>query len=323
MAKVFFSYSHKDEGLRDQLETHLALLKNQGLIENWHDRRIVAGSAVDLSISEAMEASEVILLLISADFLASSYCYSREMKRAMERHDAKEARVIPVILRACDWHSAPFGNLLATPRDGKPVTLWPDVDQAFTEVAKQVRWAVEDQAGAAAKAAQSGASREALIPPQVAVVAPAHVPRSSNLRLKKEFSEQDRNEFLREGFDFVARFFEGSLQAVEERNSGVKGAFDRIDSRRISAILYKHGKAVSECSIRLEGMGRRSDGIAFSYDASARQGSYNEMLHVEANTQTMFFSPMGMQMRSSGRDAQLSPEGAAEFLWDLLISRLQ
>ena len=152
MAKVFFSYSHKDEALRDQLETHLALLKNQGLIESWHDRRIVAGSEVDQSISEAMESSDVILLLISADFLASPYCYSREMKRAMERHDAKEARVIPVILRDCDWHSAPFGKLVAAPRDGKPVTLWPDIDQAFADVAKQVRRAVEEQSDSAPKA---------------------------------------------------------------------------------------------------------------------------------------------------------------------------
>ncbi|MGH9196038.1 MAG: toll/interleukin-1 receptor domain-containing protein, partial [Acidimicrobiia bacterium] len=232
MAKVFFSYSHKDEALRDQLETHLALLKNQGLIESWHDRRIVAGSEVDQSIYEAMESSEVILLLISADFLASAYCYSREMKRAMERHDAKEARVIPVILRDCDWHSAPFGKLLAAPRDGKPVTLWPDIDQAFADVAKQVRRAVEEQTDSAPKA-QLYVPRTADAPRQ-GVAAPAQLPRSSNLRLKKEFTEQDRDEFLRNGLDYIARFFEGSLQAVEERNPGVKGIFDRIDSRRFS-----------------------------------------------------------------------------------------
>ena len=109
---------------------------------------------------------------------------------------------------------------------------------------------------------------------------------------------------MRNGFDYIARFFEGSLKAVEEHNPGVKGTFDRIDSRRFSAVLYKHGKAVSECSIRLEGMGRRSDGIAFSYDASARQGSYNEMLHVETNAQALFFRALGMQMGGGTRDAQ-------------------
>ena len=113
MASVFFSYSHKDEALRDQLETHLALLKNQGLIDAWHDRRILAGSEVDDAIFDKLDSADVILLLVSADFLSSSYCYSREMQRAMERHAAREARVIPVILRHCDWHGAPFGKLMA------------------------------------------------------------------------------------------------------------------------------------------------------------------------------------------------------------------
>lgn len=143
MASVFFSYSHKDEALRDQLETHLALMKNQGLIDAWYDRRIVAGSDVDDSIFEKLETADIILLLVSSDFLSSSYCYSREMRRAMERNDAKEARVIPVILRHCDWHGAPFGKLMAAPRDGKPVTSWPDRDEALADVAKQVRRAVE------------------------------------------------------------------------------------------------------------------------------------------------------------------------------------
>ena len=99
MARVFFSYSHTDEALRDQLETHLALLKNQGLIESWHDRRIAPGSEFDQSISDAMQSADVILLLISANFLASAYCYSIELKAAMERHHAGTAAVIPVILR--------------------------------------------------------------------------------------------------------------------------------------------------------------------------------------------------------------------------------
>lgn len=320
MATVFFSYSHKDEALRDQLETHLALLKNQGLIESWHDRRISAGSEVDESISAAMERANVILLLVSADFMASAYCYSREMKRAMERHEAREARVIPVILRDCDWHTAPFGKLLAAPRDGKPVTLWSDIDQAMADVAKQIRRIVEEQSAPAVRAAAGLAARTH--PDADRRPADAGLPRSSNLRLKKEFTEQDQDAFLREGFEHIARFVEGSLKAIAERNAGVEGVFERIDSRRFTAVLYAKGKAVSECSVRLEGMGRRINGIAFSNNASAQSGSFNEMLSVEAASQAMFFKPMGMQM-GSARDTHLSAEGAAEFLWELLIERLQ
>ena len=143
MPNVFFSYCHADEVLRDQLEKQLAMLKRQGVIDSWHDRRIDAGQEIDAAIDEHINSDEIILLLVSPDFIASDYCYNIEMARAMERHNAKEAIVIPVILRACDWHHAPFGKLLGTPQDGKPVTLWPDRDEALLQVAKEVRKAAE------------------------------------------------------------------------------------------------------------------------------------------------------------------------------------
>ena len=115
MATLFFSYSHADEGLRDQLEKHLAALQRQGVIEAWHDRRIPPGDLVDASISEQLERADIILLLVSPDFLASNYCYEVEMRRALERHAAGEARVVPVILRPCDWQGTELGRLMATP----------------------------------------------------------------------------------------------------------------------------------------------------------------------------------------------------------------
>src|ERR1035437_2373407 len=137
MADVFFSYSHKDEALRDRLEVHLTMLKREGIIETWHDRRITAGDEFAGVIDARLESADLILLLVSADFLNSNYCFDVEMKRALERHAAGEARVIPIILRPCDWHSAPFGRLLAAPKDGKPIASWPDLDEAFVDVVRQ------------------------------------------------------------------------------------------------------------------------------------------------------------------------------------------
>ena len=102
MAELFFSYSHRDEVVRDELETHLVMLKRQDVIETWHDRRIVAGDEFDGQISEHLENADIILLLVSPYFLASNYCYDVEMKRAMERHEQGTARVIPVITDPCD-----------------------------------------------------------------------------------------------------------------------------------------------------------------------------------------------------------------------------
>jgi hypothetical protein len=119
MLTLFFSYSHRDQSLRDELEIHLAMLKREGTISTWHDGRIVAGQDFDDSIKERLESADIVLLLISPYFLNSAYCYDIELKHAMERHDTNEAHVIPVILEPCDWHHAPFGRLRAT-RDGNP-----------------------------------------------------------------------------------------------------------------------------------------------------------------------------------------------------------
>mgnify|MGYP000978798845 FL=1 len=109
-ASLFFSYSHKDEQLRDRLEVHLSLLKRQGVISTWHDRRIVAGDRFDGQIAEHLLKADITLLPVSPDFLASDYCYDIEVKCALERAEQDKTRVIPVILRACDWHGAPFGK---------------------------------------------------------------------------------------------------------------------------------------------------------------------------------------------------------------------
>jgi hypothetical protein len=143
LVKVFVSYSHGDEPLRLALEKHLSLLKNQGVIDVWNDRRIEPGQEFADTINSNLSDAQIILLLVSSDFLASSYCWGIEMNLAMQKHESGAARVIPIILRACDWHSAPFGKLMAAPRDGKPVRSWADLDEALYDVALKIRSAVE------------------------------------------------------------------------------------------------------------------------------------------------------------------------------------
>ncbi|NMF67280.1 TIR domain-containing protein [Brasilonema octagenarum] len=142
--KVFFSYSHKDEVLRDDLATHLSMMKRQGVIEAWHDREISAGGEWANAIDDNLNAADIILLLVSANFLASDYCYDIEMQRAMERHEAREARVIPIILKPVEWRNAPFAKLQALPKNAKAVTTWQDKDEAFLNIAQGIRRVVED-----------------------------------------------------------------------------------------------------------------------------------------------------------------------------------
>jgi CheY-like chemotaxis protein len=141
---LFYSYSHKDEELREQLDGHLALLKRRGVVRVWHDRKISAGDEWRNEINSELEGADVVLLLISADFLASDYCYDVELKRALARDAAQETRVIPVIVRACDGlDDAPFAHLQALPKDRRPVTSWPNRDEAWVDVVKGIRLSVE------------------------------------------------------------------------------------------------------------------------------------------------------------------------------------
>lgn len=136
---LLYSYSHKDEKLRDELATHLAILKRQGLIKEWHDRRIAGGEEWEDVIDAHLESANVILLLVSADFIASDYCWGKEMARALERHESHEAYIIPVIIRPVDWSAAPFGKLQALPRNARPVTMWNNRDAAWLDITKGIR----------------------------------------------------------------------------------------------------------------------------------------------------------------------------------------
>jgi internalin A len=143
-AKVFYSYCHKDEQLRDELETHLTLMKRQGIIEYWHDRCIDPGQELGQEIDKNLQAADIIFLLVSADFIASNYCYETEMGMALSRYENKEVVVIPIIIRAVDWTSAPIGKLLALPTDGRAVTSWSDRDEAWKDVAQGIKKVVRE-----------------------------------------------------------------------------------------------------------------------------------------------------------------------------------
>jgi hypothetical protein len=115
--EVFISYSHNDRALRDELEIHLSNLKRQGIISSWYDGDITPGTEWERQIMERLRSAQIVLLLISADFIHSDFCYSIEMKQAIDRHHAGVVRVIPILLRPTDWQGAPFEKLKMLPTE--------------------------------------------------------------------------------------------------------------------------------------------------------------------------------------------------------------
>jgi hypothetical protein len=142
-AEVFISYAHEDAEFRERLEKHLSILRKTNVISTWHDRQILPGQEWGHQIDSHVESADVILLLVSENFLASTYCYDIEMKRALERHNEGMALVIPVILKPVDWKGAPFDKLQVLPTSARPVTKWPSKAEGLTDVAKGIRRAIQ------------------------------------------------------------------------------------------------------------------------------------------------------------------------------------
>ncbi len=143
---IFFCYAREDEALLKKLKTHLRPLQRQGLIDVWYDRDIRAGTEWQQEIKEHLNSAQIVLLLVSPDFMDSDYCYSIEMQRALERHARGQAKVIPIILRPVYWQGEPLGKLQALPTDGKPVTGsdWYNLDSALYDVTKGIYKVVMD-----------------------------------------------------------------------------------------------------------------------------------------------------------------------------------
>src|SRR6266568_2712810 len=140
---TFISYSHYDRKLRNELEKHLSNLKRQHVITSCHDGNISPGTEWKPQIITHLNTDQIILLLISADFMASDFCSSIEMTQAIARHNADEARVIPIILRPGYWKGALFAKLQFLPTEGKPVTRWPTHDDAFEDVVQGIVKAID------------------------------------------------------------------------------------------------------------------------------------------------------------------------------------
>lgn len=314
MIELLMSYSHRDEAMRDELECHLAPLKREGILSLWHDRRILAGDEFDHTISTHLDSAGIILLLVSPYFLASEYCNDVEVARALERHAMGTARVIPVILHPCDWKRMPFGKLLAAPTDGRPVSKYTNLHEAYLDIVKSIRRAASELGGA--RSAPQAAPRA---PVQTGRREPANSPRSSNLRIHKGFSDHDRAQFRDATFEYIVNYFEASLRELCDRNAELANNCRRVDANTFTAAVYLNGAEKSACSIR---MNTQFGDLAYGYGNRLSMNSCNEWLSIEHDGHLPSLRAAGMSMRTDSK-ANMTQEGAAEYLWSMFIEPLQ
>ena len=138
MKKIFISYSREDEVYKDELKKHLTTLSRLNQIEIWDDQDINAGSEWEPEIFDNLKESDIILLLISPDFIASEFCYTRELQNSLELHGQGKCTIVPVIIRTCSWKKLPFGKFGAVPKNGKAISTWDDKDAAYHDVVSKI-----------------------------------------------------------------------------------------------------------------------------------------------------------------------------------------
>ena len=207
--RVFISYSHADEAVLRRLHTHLAMLQREGSISEWHDRAILAGDKIDQVIDDELGRADIFLPLVSPDFLASHYCYDREMLQAIEQQEKRRTRIVPVIVEQCDWLNSPLKIYKAVPRDGKPIAEWTNQNNALYDVVSELRKIIDAQRSTAG----------------TMVVAPEEKTGSHRkYKVKRDFDEVEIAGFIDEFYEEVKLYFQSALKEISSVE-GVKTRF--------------------------------------------------------------------------------------------------
>ncbi len=298
--KAFISYSHKDDWALGRLRTHLAMFKREGKIDAWFDREILAGGELDQEISEQLESCELFLPLVSPDFLASSYCYDKEMMRALERHNAGEVRVVPIIVEPCEWTKSPLEKLKALPRDGKPVVEWTNQNAAFMNVVTELRRILtEDEATAPAATLRPGDEL---------------APEGRRYRVKQDFDEIDRSDFRDNAFDEIRAYFQSAVAKLDGIE-GLRGRFVTTGSQTFTCTVVNRAKEWGTAHITVHahsgniGMGD----IYYSFSENAPANTASGGFNIKSDEYELFLVPW--MSAAFNNDERLSSHAAAEMLW--------
>ena len=302
--KALISYSHVNERALDRLHTHLAVLRRAQHITEWYDREILAGDDFDQEISEQLEICELFLALVSPDYLASGYCYDREMARALERHHAGEVRVVLIIIEPCDWKKTPLGRLKALPHDGKPVSTWDNEDEAYLNVVTELRRILiqdnQDNEGAHTPTTKQNS---------------APSPAGRRYRVKREFDDIDRSQFRNQAFSKIRAFFEAEMANIDG-HEGLRGLFVDAGKQSFSCTLVNKNRSHGTAKITVNNGGVISSigDISYTFSEYAPANSANGILTIEADEYELFLTSL-MTGLFDGRRQHLTPEDAAKIIW--------
>ncbi|MEM8792133.1 MAG: toll/interleukin-1 receptor domain-containing protein [Pseudomonadota bacterium] len=302
--RAFISYSHHDAAALDRLHVHLANLQREGRIAAWYDREILAGDVLDEEISAELEAADLVLLLISPDFIASDYCVEREMRRALDRHDAGETWVVPIIVEPCDWAAMPqLRRLKAVPRDGRPISDWANANKAYLDVVQELRRIIDAGAGGRRRAGLATRRQG-----------------SPRYRIEREFDEIDRGEYRDAAFAAIKDHFRRSIGEIDAMD-GLRGRFVDRGAGAFGGTLVNRARrgGAASISVRCRDAGVALADISFTFGEDNADAAANGGFNVASDAYEQFLVA-SLALPEDGSD-RLSPEQAAEVLWGQFIEQ--
>ena len=303
---AFVSYSHADEKAWERLRKHLAMLERDSLIFNWYDGQILPRDKIAGEIRNELDRSEIFLALVSPDYLASQYCYEKEFQHALELARSGRLRLIPVILEPCDWLSSPLSEFMALPRDGKPISEWTNVNIAYLDVVSGLRRIVQH------------APNQAPVPERTE---PAHPTRQ--IKLQRDFDAIERLQFADGAFNTIKEYFRAAAAELAQVSDELRTHFEEMSPTAFTCSLVNRAKQRGgESHITVHNMkGRQGYGeIIYSQDRYAETKTMNGVFNVEADDYNLFLSDSGFSWNKKD-SSRLSPERAAETLWNDFVSR--
>lgn len=307
--RAFISYSHQDADALDRLHVHLANLQREGRIKTWYDREILAGDILDDEINRELEAADLFLLMVSPDFIASNYCVEQEMQRALERHDAGEARVVPIIVEPCDWAAMPqLRRLKAVPNDGEPISEWANANNAYLNVVQEIRRIVDGQ-------------RPNDSEPIVKETAPVSQVKSVPLyRVQRDFDDIDRSEYRDAAFVTIKDYFRRAIDEIDTVE-GLRGRFvdQGADSFGSTVVNRERQRGTAHITVHCRNAEFALADIYYSFTENAAQNSANGGFNVSSDEYEQFLT-VTMSMLGNEPD-RLKPEEAAEYLWNQFIEQ--
>lgn len=308
--KAFISYSHKDTKYRERLSVHLKPLERLGGIQTWYDRKLYVGDDLGASIDENLHDSDIFIAIVSPDYLASYYCYEKEMTAAFERHARGEMQVVSIIVEPCVWQSTPLGKLKAVPEDGKPVSDWSNPNNAYVDVVRELQKLISRPSVAASARKAKPAKPTHKEPESQVFVAPKY-------RTKKTFSKIDKLKFVQSSFEIIANRLEEWVAEINNVN-GVQAHFESMDKDRfyLAIVNRDRGNRTAERTVFLKSDSFALADISIVHKRTKESNSVNGGFSVSHDDYEMFFQET---MSFTSRNARLSADEAAARLWESML----